>query len=380
MRNHTQHYNGIAICLHWVVAILILVMLAVGTYMVELDESDPIRYSLTQWHKSFGVIALLLITLRIVWRLTHSPPALPDHLRPWEKRVAAVAHVLLYLLILAIPISGWIFVSSSPLDLPTVLFNRIPWPHLPPFDKLPEKDHISQLFGEIHALAGYALMLLLVAHIGAALRHRFVLHDGVMERMTPKTDDGRWFVGVRSTFGAILAVICGLILYGYSASESPPLAAGDSRVRFEFVVMGELQEGVFSESTVEMLIDPDNPGANRLFATVNTTMVNTGNSQIDSTLVGEDWLDSGNYPNAIFESNVLVPRGENNYAVSGTIRIKEIAREVSFPINLETRNDELIASGSFTVDRLDFNLGRDSQPDDDTAGYRVTIIFEFAVR
>ena len=380
MNDRIRRYHGIAICLHWVIAILILGMLVVGTYMVWLDESGPLRYSLTQWHKSFGIIALLLIAWRILWRLTHPPPTLPDHLQPWEKRAAGLTHVALYQLILAIPLSGWIMVSASPLALPTFLFDKIPWPHLPPFDKLPNKKDIALLFGDIHAIAGYLLMLLLVAHIGASLRHRFVLHDEVMARMSPKAADGRWIAGARSTFVAILFIIGGLVMYGYSGRDSVPLGAGNSKVRFGFTVQNQALEGSFGESTVEMLIDPDNPAANRLHATVNTAAVATGNSQVDSTLMGEDWFDPDNHPRAIFDSRELVRSDENSYSASGTLRIKGIARKLSFPVTLTYSDDKQVASGSFTVNRLDFNLGRDSQPDDETVAYPVTVKFEFEVR
>lgn len=380
MNNPARGYHGVAICLHWVIAIMILGMLVVGTYMVGLDDSDPLRYSLTQWHKSFGIIALLLIVWRVIWRLTHSAPALPDHLRPWEKLASGLIHAALYLLILTIPLSGWIMVSASPLELPTLLFDRIHWPHLPPFDRLPDKKEIALLFGEVHQVAGYLLMLLLLAHIGAALRHRYVLHDEVMQRMSPRTADGRWIAGTRNTFGAILLVVGGLVVYGYGKSDSVPLGAGSSQVGFEFEVQNQAQQGSFGESIVEMLIDPDNPAANRLQATVNTATVTSGNSQIDSTLVGSDWFDTDNHPRAIFESRELVANGENSYSVSGTMRIRGIARELSFPLNLAGRDDRRVASGSFTVNRLDFNLGSDSQPDDDTVGYLVTIKFEFEIR
>ena len=333
-----------------------------------------------QWHKSFGVIALLLIFWRIIWRLTHSTPALPGQMRPWEKLASGLNHIALYLLILAIPVSGWIMVSASPLELPTLLFDWIHWPHLPPFDRLPDKQEIALLFGDFHRIAGYLLMLLLVAHIGAALRHRYVLHDEVMQRMSPKTADGQWIASASSTFSAILLVVGGLVLYGYGKSDSVSLGAGSSHVRFGFEVQNQAQQGSFSESMVEMLIDPDNPAANRLRATVNTATVSSGNSQVDSTLVSADWFDTDNYPQAIFDSRELVADGENSYSVSGTLRIKGVTRELSFPLNLAYSDDRRVASGNFTVNRLDFNLGRDSQPDDDTVGYPVTIKFEFEIK
>ena len=125
MKEIAPRYHGYAIALHWAIAFLIIGMLGVGIFMTGLDESEPMRFALTQWHKSFGVIALILILGRLTWRLTHAPPRLPDHLALWEIRAAEVAHLLLYLLILLIPLSGWIMVSASPLDLPTLIFDGI---------------------------------------------------------------------------------------------------------------------------------------------------------------------------------------------------------------------------------------------------------------
>ena len=191
MHDTTQRYHGISIGFHWLVAFLIIGMLVVGNYMVSLEEADPLRFWLTQWHKSFGIVTMILIVCRVIWRFTYRPPSLPGHMNTWEVRAAGTTHVLLYLLITLIPVSGWIMVSASPLELPTVIFNSIHWPHLPPFDSLPNKSDISSLFNEVHAVAGWVLIALLIAHIGAALRHQFVLRDAIAKRMSPKMPNGK---------------------------------------------------------------------------------------------------------------------------------------------------------------------------------------------
>ena len=380
MNDSLQRYHGFAVGLHWIIAILILGMLGVGKYMVSLEESEPLRFLLTQWHKTFGVTALVLIVFRMLWRLTHRPPMLPGDLKPWELRVAEITHILLYLLIILIPVSGWIMVSASPLDLPTVLFNWIHWPHLAPFDSLPNKADISGLFAEIHALAGSVMILLLVAHIGAALRHQFVLRDGVMNRMSPKTSDGIWTPGIVPLVGSILFIIVGLIVYGYSGGNSVPVGAGKSRVQFTFTLQNVATQGLFPESTVELLLDSDNPAANTLNATINTATVTAGDSQIDLALLGSDWFDVENHPQASFKSKQLVSVSENSFSASGTLQIKAIARDLTFPVQLTFEENKRVARGSFKVNRLDFELGNDSQPDEDTAGFQVVVEFEFEVQ
>lgn len=379
MNDSTQRYHGFSISLHWLIAILILSILVVGNYMVRLDEADPVRFSLTQWHKSFGIVALVLIVFRLLWRFTHRPPQLPGHLKLWEIQAAGLTHLLLYLLIVLIPVSGWIMVSASPLDLPTVLFNKIHWPHLVPFDTLPNKDDISILFAEVHAYAGWVLILFLVAHIGAALQHHFVLHDGVMDRMSPKMPEGKWISGVAPLSGTILVIVVGLITYGYSGSNSLPLAAGKSQIQFTFTLQNKATQGLFPESTVELVLDADNPAVNSLNATINTATVTVGDSQIDSTLLGSDWFDAENHPQASFKSKELITVSENNLSVSGTLQIKGIARDLTFPVQLVFEENKRMAIGNFTINRLDFELGNTSQSDEETVGYPVLVTFEFEV-
>ena len=380
MNENAQSYHGYAIALHWVIAALIICMLGLGVFMTGLDESEPLRFVLTQWHKSFGVVALFLILGRLAWRFTHAPPRLPSHLALWEIRAAGFTHALLYLLIVLIPLSGWIMVSASPLDLPTLIFDGIRWPHLAPFDSLPNKDQVSDLFADIHAYAAYVLMLVLAAHIGAALRHRFLVGDDVMSRMSPKSPDGHWMAGMWPLTGTIVAVVGALIAYGQGASGLPPLATGASRVEFEFTVDEQTSRGSFVASTVELTIDRDNPTLNRLWATVDTSTVATGTSQIDSTLKGSDWFDVDNYPQASFESSALLPGSEDSYMVSGVLTIKGIARQLRFPLTLYQAENGRVARGGFTVARLDFDLGADSQSDDETVGFEVSVEFEFEVQ
>lgn len=376
----SQRYHGIAIGLHWLIAMIIIGMLGIGKFMTSLDESDSLRFVLTQWHKSFGVVVLVLILLRVVWRLTHRPPPLPGHLKSWEVFAAGLTHGLLYALMLLIPVSGWIMVSASPLELPTLIFDGIHWPHLPLFDSITDREQVTQIFADIHEIAATLLILLLLAHIGAALRHRIQLRDGVMERMSPKTQDGAWVSGFRRLTVSVVLVTVALIGYGYSGGSSAPLGAGKSQVGFKFEVQGNASEGQFSESSVDLLLDADNPAGSKLQATVNTATATTGNSQVDSTLRGSDWFDSEKHPQASFESTSLVTSGENSYSVSGILQIKGVSRELVFPLVLSNEQDRRFASGQFTVNRLDFNLGADSQPGDGTVAFSVEISFKFEIQ
>ncbi len=181
-------YTFVAITLHWVIALLIIGQLAGGLFMVNLsDEQASLKFELFQWHKSFGITILLLSFVRLLWRLGHRPPALPSAMATWERIAARGAHFLFYVLMIAMPLGGWAVVSSSPYagSVPTFLFGVVHWPHLPFFDAVADKAALSEQLAGYHELGAYAMIGLLVLHIGAALQHHFLKKDGVLSSMAP---------------------------------------------------------------------------------------------------------------------------------------------------------------------------------------------------
>ena len=105
----------------------------------------------------------------------------------WERTLAHFSHAGLYVLLIALPLSGWAVVSASPLNIPTVLYGIVPLPHLPVLADLADKKAAEDVLKSVHAFAGWMLVVLLAGHIGAALRHHFRLHDDVLVRMLPRT-------------------------------------------------------------------------------------------------------------------------------------------------------------------------------------------------
>ncbi len=177
----SERYTKAAIVLHWVIAVLIICQLAGGVFMERLPPT-ALKFELYQWHKSFGILILLLSLARLLWRLGHRPPALPDGMKVWEKMAAHLTHVAFYGVMIGMPLLGWLMVSASPYDFDTVLFKLIPWPHVP---FVPQAEELESLFKFWHKYLGYAAIGLVVLHIGAALKHHFVNKDGVLARMMP---------------------------------------------------------------------------------------------------------------------------------------------------------------------------------------------------
>ena len=177
-------YGMVAILLHWVIGLGILTLIGMGLAMTHLALAPMLKFQLYQLHKSIGVTVLLAVLLRILWRLTQRPPPLPA-MPPLEKAAAEGTHRLLYALMLVIPLAGWALVSVSPFNLPTVLYGVVPWPHLPVFPDLADKAPVEAVMKFIHGKLAWALTALIVLHAGAALRHHFILRDGVLHRILP---------------------------------------------------------------------------------------------------------------------------------------------------------------------------------------------------
>ena len=171
----TTTYHPIAKSLHWLMAVLILGLLALGIYMSDLPLS-PQKLEFYSWHKWAGVTVFVLVWLRLAWRVTHRPPALPETMAPVMRLAAHAGHAALYGLMIAIPLSGWLMSSAK--GFQTVWFGVLPIPDLLGRDKA-----LGDLLQQAHQALNLLLMLTLGGHLGAALWHHFVLKDDTLRRM-----------------------------------------------------------------------------------------------------------------------------------------------------------------------------------------------------
>ena len=168
-------YTPVAKGLHWLMAALILGLAALGIVMHEIPLS-PLKLELYAWHKWFGVTVFLLVWLRLAWRLTHRPPALPATLSAPLQRLAHAGHGLLYVLMIVIPLSGWLMSSAK--GVQTVWFGLVPLP-----DLLGRDRELGDLLQQAHKLLNLLLLLTLAGHVLAALWHHFVLKDDTLRSM-----------------------------------------------------------------------------------------------------------------------------------------------------------------------------------------------------
>ena len=178
-------YSGTAIALHWIIGLLMIVN--VGLAWVWPVVADENVRPLINNHKSIGITLLLLVTMRLLWRLTHRPPALSDHLKTWEKHAAQTAHILLYVVMFALPLSGWIMDSAweKAADNPNFWFGLFEWPRLGfimNMDPVTKKS-VHDFFEGAHGLSADILYFLVFVHVAGALKHQFIDKDGELARM-----------------------------------------------------------------------------------------------------------------------------------------------------------------------------------------------------
>lgn len=177
MRNNTENtYGSVAKGLHWTIAVLMLGLLAVGIYVMEFGGKSA-TIPLIPVHKAVGLIVLALVLFRLWWRARSVAPALPESVLEWQKKLSRAAHYLLYLCMLAMPISGW--VMSSGAGRPVWFFGLF---EIPP---LPVDKAMGKTGALIHNNLWIAFLVLIGLHILAALIHHFYYRDTVLKRMLP---------------------------------------------------------------------------------------------------------------------------------------------------------------------------------------------------
>lgn len=172
-------YGGVAVVLHWLLAVLIVVAFFIGLSMVDLPLS-PLRLRLYNWHKWLGVAVLALSAARLVWRAAgHRPPPLPAHTPRWQQQAYRGTHLVFYALFFAVPLLGWAYTSAD--GVPVVLFGVLPLPDFVPRDK-PFGDAVLK---PLHEVTSYLLAAIVVVHVAAAMKHQFVDGDHLLGRMWP---------------------------------------------------------------------------------------------------------------------------------------------------------------------------------------------------
>jgi cytochrome b561 len=173
-----QRYTLPAIALHWLIAVMIIGAFAMGLVMTEIPGITPTKLKYYSWHKWAGVTILLLAVLRLAWRLGHPPPPYPGTMPAWQRRAAGALHHLLYVLIFAVPLSGYFYSLSA--GVPVVWFGVVELPVL-----IGPDPELKPVLKGLHYWLNMTMAACVLGHVAAALKHHFIDRDGVLRRMLP---------------------------------------------------------------------------------------------------------------------------------------------------------------------------------------------------
>lgn len=173
-KNTENGFGLISIAIHWLMALLIIGLLAIGLYMTRIGISTQ-KLELYGLHKEFGILVLLLVIVRLIWRIENITPSL-DSLIYLEKLAARSMHVAFYIFMFLLPLTGW--AMSSAAGLPVSFFGLFVLP-----DLVHPNEHLQQLLAKIHEWLAYGLILAISGHVAAALKHHFIDKDTILKRM-----------------------------------------------------------------------------------------------------------------------------------------------------------------------------------------------------
>ena len=178
MTEHSFKYRQTARLIHWTMALLVLAMIPVGLIMTQEGLDRSVQNSLYIFHKNVGVFLLIVILVRVFYRSRHSPASLPAEIPGWQRQAAWLSHMALYVLLLIMPIAGYIRVKAG--GFPIEALDALGVPSL-----VPRSDALAETAQTIHSLGGRALAAFVALHIGAALYHGIIRKDGVFSRVWP---------------------------------------------------------------------------------------------------------------------------------------------------------------------------------------------------
>jgi len=188
LASQPSRYSAVAVVLHWLVAIGIILNIKYGLSFDALEEThSPLLRPAIDMHKSIGITVLGLVLLRVLWRVSHRPPPLEEGLAVWEKKLSAGIHHLLYLLMVAVPLTGWLHDSAwkGASGHPFELFHTVPFFRLPLFGAMDgaTKDHWHDILGAMHSFASWALIGAVALHVAGALKHSLIDRKPSLRRM-----------------------------------------------------------------------------------------------------------------------------------------------------------------------------------------------------
>ncbi len=412
-----RRYTRVAMLLHWLLAACFAFQLGLGWRMDA--PRGPQSFAVFQLHKSLGITILALTLIRLVWRLTHPAPPLPATLKRHERVMAHAVHWAFYLMLIGMPVSGWMLVSSSPTGVPTILYGVLPWPNVPGVATLPAaaKAAINARADNAHHLLALLAYALIALHLAGALKHQFLDRDQELWRMMPVA---RRRLGVAALVAILL--LAALALLGKTLHLSPiaraqaPVAAPSpapaeappapapappapppataaapaaapvepsiwvvrkraSSLGFHTAWSQGAVDGHFGTWDAAIRFDPAALASSSVKVTIDMASAATGAPDTQNALPGTDWFDVAAHPTATFAATRFRHLGGDRYEALGRLTIRGVARPLTLPFTLAIAGDVATMTGTARIDRVAFGVGQGewSATTDLPAGVTVTV-------
>ncbi len=393
-KNTDTQYGALAKLLHWAGAFIILGLCIVGFIMVDMAYS-PEKLQLYANHKSFGLLILLLVLLRIGWKfLSPAPAALTTH-QAWEKLLAKGAHLFLYFAMIAMPLSGWVMSSAG--EFPVTFFGLT----LPP---LTGKDEtLFELSKFTHWLLAYGLMGVIGLHAAGAFKHHIIDKDETLSRMMFAKHPAAVFglIGILGAFFATVAYFTFMPLFKSQVeiqttdtqieitqtetdNALPPhswiVDKENTSINFEASMYGQNFTGIFNDYDADIIFNPDDLSAGNLTVRIRTNSAVTGNADRDSQITTEDWFFAESYPEAIFQSRVIEQMEGSNYLAIGDLTLRGVTMPVRLYFTLEIQGKTAEVTATADLNRLDYGIGQGDWQNTDTVGADVAVQISLIAR
>lgn len=405
-----QRYSYTAISLHWLIALLLAFQIALG-WALEGNNS-PELFARYQLHKSVGISILLLSLARLAVRLFASRPRASDG-PAWTRALASTVHWLFYLVMILGPITGWLLVSTARVQVPTLLYGVVPWPHLPVGRSWHEPAE------SIHGAMAWLAIGLFLLHIVGALRHQWLLGKPELQRMIPFARGKAVGVAIGALALVCAAFVAGQMIYPDKArpvaekgpaapvaavpSAPAPLAAekdeaatledpapedaaqpladwtvaSGGRLGFTARWNGEAITGRFDRWRATIRFSPDELAKSQIRVTVDLASADTGDGQRDDSLKSSDFFDTGAHPSAVFTARDLRHLGGERYEARGTLDLRGVSKPATLRFALKIDGNKARVSGTARIDRTAFGVGQGEWAATDAIAAGVDIAFSF---
>ncbi len=403
MSSLRTRYSTVAIVLHWLIAAAIIFQVILAWRM---DGRTPSGFALIQLHKSVGISILVLSLLRLAWRLANRPPPMPAGMATWERWLAKVAHVGLYVIMIGMPITGWIMVSTSRIQVPTLLYGVVPWPHVPGLAHLTGAaksawNDVGHLGHEALAWGAYVLIAL---HVAGALKHQLLSREEpVLAHMAPGAKPGRWLdprliaifvvaLGVMAAAQTIrppvpaskplppppaaieTAEVAAPVVPAPATATAPAVAtpaaetassepsawtvSQGSTLGFATSWGGSAIEGRFDRWTADIVFSLEALDKSKVSVSIDLASAVSGDSQRDESLKGADWFDTASHAKATFTATKFEKTGADRYIAHGRLTLRGVSKPLSLPFRLQIEGDKARVSGVTSLDRTAFGVGQ----------------------